>query len=597
MRPDHEENVMPTYTQMRDLFQKYHDPRDMVAGHLYRSPQEQAHMTFGIVEDNKDPDELGRIKVWMPMLAPDAKAWMPVVKPFTGIWMMPEIEDEVLVGFIANDPLAPVCLGGYYNPRTAPPIQKNPDNNLKVFTSRSGMRVEINDTDGEERITAFALEGKMRLVVTPEGISAVNEEGDVTLSCKTFTVEETEAISIAAEKKMSLECKDPFTLESGGATEIKASGDVKNNGKKIKVKGSTGVTSGGKQLAKKDDQVVGVDLHDIKVPSQSGLITIPAIPHPYIGKLADKLSDDVTINDKPAATKDSKSQHNSPGHICMPPGVMFANSPSGEGVVSSGTASKCKINDKEAACLGSMVKTCNDPQDQETCTIIAVGMAVKLPIMMPGMDPAQFEQDGGTTFNADEPTATQEEKQQADKKNAERAKKQAEEKSKQQKSGGDSKAKDSETLTTKERAEIGEAVAHQMMLQNGYKPLGNTNGQYQQGQTGIDGVYEAPASKQPPKYVVVEAKYGKARLGKTKGPNGEKRKQMQDEWVTDVPPDRLKKAGLDRKQQKEIREGLEDGDGSVGKVVIRTNKKGEPKAKHVNSKGNIVRGKKGLYQL
>jgi hypothetical protein len=73
-----------------------------------------------------------------------------------------------------------------------------------------------------------------------------------------------------------------------------------------------------------------------------------------------------------------------------------------------------------------MVKTCNDPQDQETCTIIAVGMAVKLPIMMPGMDPAQFEQDGGTTFNADEPTATQEEKQQADKRNAERAKKQAE---------------------------------------------------------------------------------------------------------------------------------------------------------------------------
>jgi hypothetical protein len=240
-----------------------------------------------------------------------------------------------------------------------------------------------------------------------------------------------------------------------------------------------------------------------------------------------------------------------------------------------------------------MVKTCNDPQDQETCTIIAVGMAVKLPIMMPGMDPAQFEQDGGTTFNADEPTATQEEKQQADKKNAERAKKQAEEKSKQQKSGGDSKAKDSETLTTKERAEIGEAVAHQMMLQNGYKPLGNTNGQYQQGQTGIDGVYEAPASKQPPKYVVVEAKYGKARLGKTN--DG---KQMGDDWVAaEKPKNRLEDAGLSQAQQSEIRKGLKRDNGQVGKVVIRTNKKGEPTAKHVNEKGNIVRGKKGLYEL
>jgi hypothetical protein len=98
--------------------------------------------------------------------------------------------------------------------------------------------------------------------------------------------------------------------------------------------------------------------------------------------------------------------------------------------------------------------------------------------------------------------------------------------------------------------------------------------------------------------VVVEAKYGKARLGKTKGPNGEKRKQMQDKWLLEKNPNnRLEKAGLNEAHQKEIREGLEDGDGSVGKVVIRTNKKGEPKAKHVNSKGNIVRGKKGLYEL
>jgi hypothetical protein len=135
-------------------------------------------------------------------------------------------------------------------------------------------------------------------------------------------------------------------------------------------------------------------------------------------------------------------------------------------------------------------------------------------------------------------------------------------------------------------------VAHQQMIQNGYKPLGNTNGEYQPGQTGIDGVYEAPESKQPPKYVVVEAKYGKARLGKTN--DG---KQMGDDWVTSKAPNRLKDAGLSQEQRDDIRDGLKDGDGSVGKVVIRTNKKGEPTAKHVNKKGNIVRGKKGLYEL
>jgi len=74
-------------------------------------------------------------------------------------------------------------------------------------------------------------------------------------------------------------------------------------------------------MVKKDDQVVGIDLHDIKVPTNSGLKTIPMIPHPYLGKLADKLSQDVTINDLPAATKGSKSKFDTPGHICMPPGA------------------------------------------------------------------------------------------------------------------------------------------------------------------------------------------------------------------------------------------------------------------------------------
>jgi uncharacterized Zn-binding protein involved in type VI secretion len=135
-------------------------------------------------------------------------------------------------------------------------------------------------------------------------------------------------------------------------------------------------------------------------------MTVPMIPHPYTGKLVDKLSQDVMINDKPAATKGSKSKFDTPGHICMPPGVKFKKNPNNEGEVSSGTVSNVKINDKEAAVLGSMVKTCNDPQPQETCTIIAVGAPVVLPIMMPGMDPDQFKKDGGTRFNTATPITT-----------------------------------------------------------------------------------------------------------------------------------------------------------------------------------------------
>ncbi|MBN2534512.1 MAG: hypothetical protein JXB88_16635, partial [Spirochaetales bacterium] len=111
----------------------------------------------------------------------------------------------------------------------------------------------------------------------------------------------------------------------------------------------------------------------------------------------------------------SKSKFDTPGHIAMPPGVKFKKNPNNEGEVSSGVVSNVKINGKEAAVLGSMVKTCNDPQPQETCTIIAVGAPVILPILMPGMDPDQFEKDGGTVFNNGEPVTTKAKTRQADK--------------------------------------------------------------------------------------------------------------------------------------------------------------------------------------
>uniref|UniRef100_UPI00069FD3FD PAAR domain-containing protein n=1 Tax=Spirochaeta cellobiosiphila TaxID=504483 RepID=UPI00069FD3FD len=201
---------------------------------------------------------------------------------------------------------------------------------------------------------------------------------------------------------------DALSIESSSGMDIVASGDAVLEGSKIDLKGSGGVTAEMKQIAKENDQVLGIDFHDIQVPSPSGLTLVPMIPHPYLGKLVDGLSQDVMISGSPAATKDSTSMFDTPGHIPMPPGVQFKKNPSNEGVVSSGTSTKVLINGKEAACLGSMVKTCSDPQDQETCTIVAAGAAVPLPIMLPGMDPDQFKQDGGTIFNVENPIASKE---------------------------------------------------------------------------------------------------------------------------------------------------------------------------------------------
>jgi hypothetical protein len=70
------------------------------------------------------------------------------------------------------------------------------------------------------------------------------------------------------------------------------------------------------------------------------------------------------------------------------------------------------------------------------------------------------------------------------------------------------------------------------MLQKGHKPVGNTNGEYRAGQTGIDGVYKNASP--PPDYIITETKYGTSQLGNTADGL-----QMSDNWVSNRLVDKV----------------------------------------------------------
>ncbi len=404
---------MPLQTRFEKLKSKYYDPKNPVTRTVFKDPGQCMRFELGIVEDNADPDKLGRIKVRFPMWQDAVSSWIPLVRPYAsaeaGIWMLPDVDTQVICTFFNDDPSRPIALGSVYTPRALPPVEENDKNHVKVLTTRSGSKIVLDEKDGEEKILINTKDGEMRLVLDKaKGLSIANEKGEISIKCKKLIIEGEDDAFIKTQKDLSITCEnEKITMKSNGSFEMKSGKDVVLKGsKKIKLKGNSGVTAGVKQIAKKDDMVVGVDMHDIQVPTNTGLMTVPMIPHPYVGKLADKLSQDVDVNDKAAATKGSKSKYDTPGHICMPPGVKFKSQPNNEGEVSSGTEPTVKINGKEAAVLGSMVKTCNDPQPQETCSIIAIGVPIILPIMMPGMDPEQFAKDGGTRFNSQSPVTT-----------------------------------------------------------------------------------------------------------------------------------------------------------------------------------------------
>ncbi|MFN8527488.1 MAG: PAAR domain-containing protein [Anaerolineae bacterium] len=114
------------------------------------------------------------------------------------------------------------------------------------------------------------------------------------------------------------------------------------------------------------DQVLATDIHIIMIPAPPGPPVPTPLPHPFVGKITQACSTNVTIGGKPAATKDSIAQ-NLPPHI--PQGGPFQKPPSNMGKIMMGSTT-VKINGKPAARVGDMVQTCADPTDMPGAQII-----------------------------------------------------------------------------------------------------------------------------------------------------------------------------------------------------------------------------------
>jgi uncharacterized protein involved in type VI secretion and phage assembly len=115
------------------------------------------------VVDIKDPDSKGRVKVALPW-SPDAsgdryEAWARLATLMAGsgrgTWFVPDVEDEVLVGFEAGDPRRPYVVGALWNGKDAPPESMDGagKNAKKVIHSRNGVVITLDDTDGQETLT------------------------------------------------------------------------------------------------------------------------------------------------------------------------------------------------------------------------------------------------------------------------------------------------------------------------------------------------------------------------------------------------------------------------------------------------------------
>lgn len=110
-----------------------------------------------LVTDVKDPDDMGRIKLSYPWLAPDGtdSGWTPIVRPMAGndrgFDYLPEVDDEALVAFEHGMFDHPMVLGFLHNGRDLPP-HTGIDEHVRRLKSVSGHVFELDDRSGKESI-------------------------------------------------------------------------------------------------------------------------------------------------------------------------------------------------------------------------------------------------------------------------------------------------------------------------------------------------------------------------------------------------------------------------------------------------------------
>ena len=120
---------------------------------------------FGVVParvvEHNDPKKMGRIKVQYFWQEDGAAYWARMITPHAGadrgFMFMPEVGDEVVVGFEDGDPERPVILGCVWNgvdqaPRGPFRSDDIAPNDVKRIVTKSGNRLQMVDTPGKESI-------------------------------------------------------------------------------------------------------------------------------------------------------------------------------------------------------------------------------------------------------------------------------------------------------------------------------------------------------------------------------------------------------------------------------------------------------------
>ncbi|PJI24114.1 type IV secretion protein Rhs [Prevotella intermedia] len=207
-----------------------------------RVPMPVAETQMATVTSNADPKGNGRVQVrmnwqqgdmhtgWVRVMTPDAGK-SGDVSSNRGFVFIPEVGDQVLLGFRHGDPARPYVMGSLFNGSTGGGGGQG--NSCKSLTTRSGSSLKLDDSKGS---VTLADPGKTSIFMDGSGNATFDSSEKILISCGSATIE----------------------LHQDGTIKINGK-DISVDGEKIKVDGKESIKQTTKDYSTTGTQSVKVD--------------------------------------------------------------------------------------------------------------------------------------------------------------------------------------------------------------------------------------------------------------------------------------------------------------------------------------------------
>ncbi|MDA0185595.1 VgrG-related protein [Solirubrobacter phytolaccae] len=197
---------------------------------LVRAPQEKswtASIVVGVVTNNNDPEQRGRVRVKYPSLSDkEESAWAPVATPSSGnqrgLLMLPQPDEEVVIGFEHGDSRRPIVLGSTFNGKDKPgeELLQNRDGSFGLVSNEKihqHSKKDFEITSDQNMVVEIKQDEKVKVT----GNSTHETTGNNKQKAQTFVVEAGSSMTVKGVS-VTVEASAALTLK-GATVDIQSS--------------------------------------------------------------------------------------------------------------------------------------------------------------------------------------------------------------------------------------------------------------------------------------------------------------------------------------------------------------------------------------